>query len=236
MVNDFSFLAIIPAREGSKGLPGKNILDFSGKPLISWSISNAINTNLFDSVIVSTDSKEIADISEKAGATVPFLRPPELSNDNASIIEVANHAWLNHLDSNNKPFDFVVLLQPTSPLRTSEDITKSVNLYLNNRKSNQDTLVSVTEIEKKYGWLMKTTKDSQYIDFIFDVNINNPQRQSLENIFLPNGAIFITNGKNIINGFYNKFSIPYLMENQYSIDIDSISDFKLAESIFLKIH
>jgi CMP-N,N'-diacetyllegionaminic acid synthase len=125
MFRELRILALIPARSGSKGLPGKNVLNFSGKPLIEWSISAAKHANYIDDVLVSTDSQNIADIAKNAGANVPFLRPFELSTADASIVDVIKHVWKTYLTSDGKNFDYVVLLQPTSPLRDSSHIVSA---------------------------------------------------------------------------------------------------------------
>lgn len=127
MFNDKKFIAVIPARGGSKGLPGKNIKELCGKPLIVYTIETALKSKIFDKVIVSTDSLEIAEIAKKAGAEIPFLRPKELATDTADSMDVLIHA-IKFLEEKGEKFDYIMKLQPTSPLRTEEDIRKSVKL------------------------------------------------------------------------------------------------------------
>ena len=233
MYDNCSILAFIPARAGSKGLPNKNIENFAGKPLIEWTISAANNVNFFDDVIVSTNSEKIANISSLAGASVPFLRPDEIAQDNSNIWDAVKHGWLNHLDPNGKHFDYVVMLQPTSPLRNSEHILSAIEHYFNNRNSDQDTLISVMESDKKNNYMMQIQKETGYINLCLDVNKNYLNRQDLKPIFLPNGAIFIIKGTEIDGGVYRKNTIPFIMDISNSIDIDYKDDFMKAESLFI---
>lgn len=231
MYKNISLLALIPARGGSKGLPNKNILDCAGKPLIEWTITAAKNGNYIDDVLVSTDSEAIAAVAKRAGASVPFLRPNQLATDDSSMLEVAKHAWENHLNAKGEHFDYVVLLQPTSPLRTSDHINDAIEFYFSNRQSDNDTLVSVYQIDQKYGWLMQSPNESEYIKFCLEVCTKNPQRQQLKPYYLPNGAIFIVRGSESGNGFYRGKTIPFIMKASDSIDIDSSNDLKHAETI-----
>ena len=144
MLKNKKILAIIPARGGSKGLPGKNIKKLAGKPLIAWTIDQAKKSKYIDKLIVSTDSKEIAEISKKYGAEIPFLRSKKLAQDNSSIYDVIFDA-INWFKKNNIDFDLIILLEPTSPLRENNDIDNAVELFINNwDKAN--SLVSVSEI------------------------------------------------------------------------------------------
>ena len=231
MFCEHSLLALIPARLGSKGLPGKNIMNCAGKPLIEWSISAAKHVNFIDDVLVSTDSEKIADIAKNAGASVPFLRPNEFATDDASGLDVIRHSLENHLTPNGDYFDYVVLLQPTSPLRTSSHIISAIKLYFKELQNEKDTMASVYEVDKKNGWLMQTENDSRYINFCFDLSKENPQRQKLKPLYLPNGAIFIIKGSEIDGGIYNKNTIPFVMDAADSEDIDTMEDFRKVENI-----
>lgn len=233
MFEGHSLLALIPARSGSKGLLNKNIKICAGLPLIGWTISAAKKVGFFDDVIVSTDSKEIAEISLNCGASAPFIRPKSLSNDNSSILDVLRHAWQNHQTLNGDFFEYVVLLQPTSPLRESNHIEDAIRHFFKEQKSQKDTLASVYEVDKKNGWLMELDQKNKYIDFCFD-QTNNPQRQKLKPFYLPNGAIFIIKGSEIDSGIYHKNTIPYIMDISDSEDIDTIEEFNRAENILLQ--
>ena len=231
MFHKYSLLALIPARSGSKGLPDKNIMKCAGKPLINWSISAAKNVNFFDDVIVSTDSVKIADLARHAGASVPFLRPDEFATDDASIVDVVKHAWENHLAPNGEFFDYVVLLQPTSPLRTSFHIVSAIELYFRKLQSEKDTLTSVYEVDNKNAWLMQSENDTGYINFCID---ESERRQELKPCYLPNGAIYILKGSEIDGGIYHKNTIPFVMDTADSEDIDTIEDLRKIENILFK--
>lgn len=231
MYDGFSLLALIPARGGSKGLPNKNILDCAGKPLIEWTISAALDASAIDDVLVSTDAEDIAAVSRRAGAAVPFLRPAELATDDSSMLDVISHAWETRADANGRHFDYIVLLQPTSPLRTSAHINAAVEFYFKNRHSDDDTLASVYPVGQKHGWLMQTSDDGDYIRFCMDVSPGNPQRQKLKPYYLPNGAIFVVRGGAFAEGLYRDNTLPFVMEPSDSIDIDTHDDFRKAESL-----
>lgn len=234
MYGDFSLLALVPARGGSKGLPNKNTLDCAGKPLIEWTISAAQSVNFIDDVLVSTDSDAIAEISRRSGASVPFLRPAELATDDSSMVDAVKHAWENHRNAQGKCFDYVVLLQPTSPLRTSAHIHDAIEFYFKNRRSDDDTLASVYQVSQKHGWLMQSPGESDYIKFCMDVSAKNPQRQKLRPYFLPNGAIYIVRGSALSGGFYSDKTLPFVMDATDSVDIDALADLNDAEALLRK--
>jgi len=214
-------VAIIPARGGSKGIPRKNIKDFCGKPLISYIISTALNTPDLDRVIVSTEDQEIADISKKYGAEVPFLRPIELSRDETPTFPVIKHA-IQYLEKEEKYFpDIVALLYPTSPLLSSDRIKEAIEMM----KTGLDSVVSVIESKGHY-WIKN--KDYQRL---YPINIQN--RQYTLPIFKENGAIYIVKRdllikQDILVGGKLKLLI---MKKEESIDIDNSFDFEMAEYI-----
>ena len=159
-----NILGLIPARGGSKGLPRKNIKPLLGKPLIAWTIEQALASRYLDRVVVSTDNKEIAEISKKYGAEVPFMRPKELAEDNAKGIDVVLHAidWLKE-NNKRKQYDLMMLLQPTSPLRATEDIDKAIEtLFLKEAKA----IVSVCEVAHHPLWANTLPKNGCMKDFI----------------------------------------------------------------------
>lgn len=221
-------LAFIGARGGSKGLKNKNILGLAGKPLIAWTIQAALKSRYLDGVIVSTDNQRIASVARSHGADVPFLRPQDLAGDDAPIEGAIRHAidWLK--ENRGEIYDFLVLLQPTSPLRGTAVIDHAIEHYFRKRKSGTDTLVSVVEAPRKMGWLLKSS-GAGYVDFCFSSVRKNLNRQSLPELYLPNGAFYMAPVKVLKNrNFYNGRSIPYLMEEEKSIDIDSRHDFLKA--------
>ena len=136
-------LALIPARGGSRRLPGKNLLKLCGEPITVWSIKAAQQSKYVDRIVVSTDSDEIAEVARAAGADVPFMRPNYLASDTASSLDVVNHA-LNELNQKGQCYEFIVLLQPTSPLRTSKHIDESFELL---QSKDADAIVGVTELD-----------------------------------------------------------------------------------------
>jgi len=227
-------LALIPARGGSKGLPNKNVLPCAGLPLIGWTIAAARAVDLIDEVVVSTDSEEIAVIARNAGASVPFVRPQKLAADNSSMMDVVEHAWKSLRTPSGAPYDFIVLLQPTSPLRSAAHIREAVELYFAKRRFPISTLAAVCKVSQKYGWLLRQSGPAGNLRFCFDVEGRNPRRQNIEDdLFLPNGAIFIVKGGEFSQGFYGEDTVPYVMEPDVSIDIDSIEELNAAEKALL---
>ncbi len=216
-------LAIITARAGSKRLPNKNILDLSGKPLIAWTIEASLESKYIDKTIVSTDSIKIKDTSKKYGAEVPFIRPEELSNDKADSISVLKHA----IDFFKNEFDYIVLLQPTSPLRTTKDIDLAIESI-----ENQKAVVSVCETEHSPLWANTLPEDLSMKDFI-KPEVKNKRSQDLPKHYRLNGAIYIAEINYFIanNGFLGKETKAYVMSQETSIDIDTELDFKLCEII-----
>lgn len=205
--------AFIPARGGSKGLPGKNIIEFHGKPLIHWTIKAALDSRCFDTVLVSTDSQEIADIAVASGAIVPWLRPAYLSTDEATTMDAVIHA----LDQS--PADTVVVLQPTSPLRTSEDIRACVKKHLETGRP----VVSVTAAKP---WIFAKVGDSVTPAFDFA-----DRRQDADYVS-PNGAIYVLSADFVRSGRqWWLDAIPYVMPAARSIDIDTPTDLIIARAL-----
>ena len=223
-----NILGLIPARGGSKGLPRKNIKPLLGKPLIAWTIEQALASKYLDRVVVSTDDKEIAEISKKYGAEVPFMRPKELAKDNAKGIDVVLHAidWLKEND-NRKQYDLIILLQPTSPLRTTEDIDKAIELlFLKEAKA----IVSVCEVDHHPLWANTLPEDGSMKDFIRR-EVMNKNRQELPIFYRLNGAIYLAYCDYIKKqkSFFGEKTFAYIMPRERSVDIDDEIDLKLAE-------
>ena len=231
MKKDKTIIGIIPARGGSKGLPGKNIREFCGKPLIAFSIDAALSCKYLNKVIVTTDSHDIADIAKKHGAEVPFLRPVELAADNATTASAVSHALNFYKEEFNEVFDFVVLLQPTSPLRTSLDIDAAIDMLL---QKNADAAISVCEMKHPPQWSNTLPDDLSMKDFLPE-EIKGKRRQDLPTYFRANGAIYICKVEKFLErqSFYLTENIyAYVMKEDQSVDIDTEIDFKLAELIF----
>lgn len=224
-----SSVAIIPARSGSKGLPHKNIKLLKGKPLMAYSIEAAKNSGIFDEVMVSTDSLEYAKIAEKYGAVVPFMRSMENASDSASSWDTVEEA-LSEYEKKGKYFDDFCLLQPTSPLRTAEDIQKAYSIF-NEKKA--IAVVSVCECEHSPLWCNTLNDNMELEGFIAPQNYL--QRQKLKKFYRINGAIYIVSRKEFQKNrfIYREGSFAYIMTQDRSIDIDSNIDFKIAETLIL---
>lgn len=218
-------LAIIPARSGSKGLKDKNIKELKGKPLIAYSIAAALETNIFDEIMVSTDSMEYAKIAQKYGAQVPFLRSSDLATDLTDSWEVVENV-LNNYIAIGKKFDTVTFLQPTSPLRTDNEIREAMKLFIDNQA---DSVVSITAIEHPIQWSL-SLEDNKMIHFREPEN-STKRRQELEMFYRENGAIYIVTTNKILHrqSIYSGRCLGYVMQSDKSIDIDSKMDFRLAE-------
>lgn len=227
MYKNKKFLAIIPARGGSKGIPNKNIMDICGKPLIAYTIEAGKKSKYIDEIVVSTDSDSIKVVAKQYGAKVPFLRPEQLSNDTAKSIDVVLHA-IDFYKNNNMNFDYIILLQPTSPLRTFEEVDKAIEKLVNyDRKS----LVSVCEADEN-PVLMRTIQDEKLREVI-SFEGKNLRRQDLPTFYIFNGALYINSVDMLINEkkFVNENTIPYVMDKESSIDIDTTLDAKLVRII-----
>lgn len=220
-------LSIIPARGGSKTIPGKNIKNIQGKPLIAWTIQQALNCNYLDKTVVSTDDHQIAEISTKYGAEVPFLRPKHMAKDDSPTIDAVIHV-LDLLKKQNYNPDIVVLLQPTSPLRTVQDIETALKLFLKH-EGNCTSVVSVSEYDHSPYWSLKIEKG--YLKPNFGEKYFKMRRQDLPQLYMPNGSIYISSTRDLrkFRGFYSGKIVPYKMPKERSVDIDTIIDFKLAE-------
>ena len=217
-----SLLAIIPARGGSKRILRKNIKMLAGKPLISWTIDVAKKVKCIDEIFVSTDNLEIANISESHGIVVPFLRPAKLSKDNSKSIDLVLHALENF-----RRYDWVLLLQPTSPLRSSLDIE---NIYKLCIESNASSAVSICEISKNSEWLYKINNDQKLLPFQ-NYNEDIFSKKISSNIFTLNGALYLTKTEFLKKhkSFINEDTLGYVMPKENSVDIDTLDDWKLAE-------
>lgn len=227
MYKNKKILAIIPARNGSKGVKNKNIKNLNGKPMIAYTIENAIESKIFDDVVVSTDSQEYIDISLRYGEIIPSLRPDHLASDTASSLDMTLYT-IDSLKEQGKEYDYFMLLQPTSPLRTTQDILNSVGLLF---EKNANTVVSVCECEHPPQWSVEL--DEKLDLTVLEDKIKATRRQDIKKSYRLNGAIFLSNIDYYIKNksFYTSNAIAYIMEYENSIDIDSIYDFMLAESV-----
>ncbi len=222
-------IAIIPARAGSKGILAKNIVDLNGKPLISYTIEQALKVNIFDKIIVSTESMIIKKISEEWGANVPFLRSPSLSTDHAKTVDVVLEVLDTLLSKFGEKYDVVCLLQPTSPLRTLRDILNCVDLF--NKKS-PDSVVSLTRISEPHPHKMKTIVEGYVRPYQKGKDSSTP-RQLLPEVYELNGAIYLTKTSVLKNerSFFGSNCIPYIMPKVRSVNINHPLDLKMASII-----
>ena len=222
-------IAIIPARSGSKGLQDKNIATINRQPLIYYSIKAALESRIFKTVMVSTDSNRYAEIARGCGAEVPFLRSIETSGDKASTWDVVREVLYNYSDKGLK-YDYVAVLQPTSPLRTAEDIREVIRIK---EKYDANNVVTVTEVEHPVQWCFKLPDDLR-LDDMSQSPYNFMRRQDLEKYYRENGAIYFIDANKILAKDYNFYSdkcVAMIMPQQRSIDIDSEFDLIVAESI-----
>ncbi|MFT6901227.1 MAG: CMP-N,N'-diacetyllegionaminic acid synthase [Colwellia sp.] len=229
MLNGKKVLAIIPARGGSKRLPRKNVLPLCGKPLIVWSIEAAQQSSYIDKIMVSTDDAEIAKIAEQYGAEVPFIRPSKLASDVASTIDVIIHA-VNYYKANGEKYDYVMILQPTSPLRSSRHISGAIKLL---QEKKADAIISVCETEHSPLWA-NTLSESSSLELFLREEIKNKRSQDLPKYYRLNGAIYLINVINLLaekTMFISNNIYAYKMNKKSSVDIDEDLDFLFAECI-----
>ncbi len=225
-------LGFIPARAGSKGIPNKNLSVLAGRPLIQYTIEAALLSQL-DQVVVSTDSNEIANFAKKCGAEVPELRPVALSQDLSRIEEALLHTLQTSLKNN--PPDVIVLLQPTSPLRTHKYINQALDLLM---QKNVDCVVSVSEpIEHPADMVsFENTK----MEFLLKDHIQpgRTQRQAYPNYYYINGAIYAFKTESLLatGSRFGKSCAPLIMPSEVSLDIDSLAQIKLAEAFLQSTH
>lgn len=220
-------LALIPARGGSKGLPRKNVRLMAGKPLITWTIETALAAGL-PHVVVSTEDEEIAAVSRQAGAAVPFLRPADLASDTASSLEVALHALDNLGPEPGRSFEWLLLLQPTSPLRTAADLFGALELQ---RARAAVGVVSVCQAAHPPHWLRRLGPQGEMLTWRAAGEIS--QRQEAAPLYQLNGALYLVKADALRaqRTFFPSGTYGYVMPVERSIDIDTGWDFHLAELI-----
>lgn len=221
-------LAIIPARGGSAGIPRKNIRPFSGKPLIVHTIEAAKNSPSVERIVVSTDSEEIASVALDYGAEVPFLRPPELATNESSIVDAVIHLVASLKEREQYQPSHILLLQPTSPLRTSEDIEKAVRLFFD---SNADSLVSICRTEN----LLMTKADDDTISVTNREMLRSPNRQELPRYYKLDGSMLYLVKTDVFlreRSFLSGKLVGYEIPRWRAVDIDEPQDFIVGERIF----
>jgi CMP-N-acetylneuraminic acid synthetase len=225
-----TFLAIIPARSGSKRLLNKNQKDLNGKPLIAYTIEASLKSKYITKTIVSTDCIKLQEIANNFKAETPFLRPEELAQDDTKSIDVIVHA-IKYLNENQKEtYDYVVLLQPTSPLRDEQDIDNAIE-YLEEKNAN--AVISVCQVEHNPLWSNKLDNTKSMENFL-DKKYINSRSQDLEKFYRLNGAIYICKTEELLKEntfFINNNIFAYEMSQEKSVDIDTHLDFIIAKAI-----
>lgn len=223
MIFGKTVLALIPARGGSKGVPRKNIKELGGKPLLAWTIEAAQQSAYIDRLILSSDDQEIIETALRWGCESPFARPGELATDDASTMDAVRHALCNI----EERYDYVVLLQPTSPFRSGKDIDQCLEFCL---KRNAPACVSVTECRKSPYW-MYFVEDNGLMNPVVAIDKRPERRQDLHAAFELNGAIYVARTEWIASqpSFVRAETVAYVMPRERSLDIDSEKDFHLAK-------
>ena len=227
MAIEYKTLFIIPARGGSKGIPGKNIKPLCGKPLICYAIDNARSFVGDEDICLTTDSSDIISVANNYGLKVPFVRPAELANDKSGTYEVLLHA-IEYYEQKGIFYDRIVLLQPTSPMRTSEDITGCMELYRND----VDMVVSVKEAATNPYYNAYETDETGFLH-ISKGDGAFTRRQDVPKVWEYNGAVYVINVQSLKKMPLGKFSrrLMFEMPANRSIDLDTPLDWQIAELI-----
>ncbi|MEY4316914.1 MAG: hypothetical protein RI902_722 [Pseudomonadota bacterium] len=231
MINGKRVIAIIPARGGSKGLPGKNIKELCGKPLIAWSIEAGLGSKYIDEVMVTTDSEEIARISRDFGATVPFIRPAELASDTATSFDTLKHAIDYYQNERDESFEYVVLLEPTSPLRDKNDIDKSIEQLT----TEQDAMaiVGICKTESQNPAFLVKKDNRGFIVGYEDKEMKGLRRQDIKDVYFFEGSVYVSQIDTLLRekSFYHEHTIGYVVPKWKSFEIDDIDDFIMVGAL-----
>lgn len=222
-------IAIMPARGGSKGLPGKNIKELFGKPMIAYTIEEGLRSRYISEVIVSTDDKEIAEVAVRYGARCPFMRPAELATDKSLAIDTYTYT----IERLNKEFGYNIrefaVLQPTSPLRIAEDIDNTIEIF---KTHDADSAISFTKEDHPVTW-HKYLDENSRITPLFEEKVQN--RQEIRPTYYPNGAVYVFKIDVVKSGrYYTENSYAHVMPADRSVDVDTIDDFEYAEFLLRK--
>lgn len=220
-------LGVIPARGGSKGVPLKNIRPLGGRPLIAWTIEAAAGSAL-DRCVVSTDSDEVAEAAEAYGGEVPFRRPADLAQDTSPAIPNMQHAVRTTEELEGSVYDAIMMLQPTTPFRTSADIDGALGLL--GEAEEADSVISVVDVGAYHPARMKYLREGRLIDPPFCEAVENQNRQELEPMYIRNGAIYLTRRETLLGGsFKGRDCRAWIMPPERSVNIDTEADFRRAE-------
>jgi len=226
-MSENNILGVIPARGGSKGIPDKNIYPLNGKPLINYSIETALKSKMLTKCIVSTDSEEISKVAKEAGAEVPFIRPASLATDSSLSVDVMKHAIITMNELDEKIYTHLVMLQPTTPFRTADDIDKAVELLLAN---DCDTVMTLVDVEHNHPARMYIIQDGT-LSNVMDEGIPMRPRQELPEVYIRSGDVYACKKELIFekNVMIGPKCIPLIIPSDRAINIDTMKDLFLAE-------
>ncbi len=227
-------LALIPARGGSKGVPRKNVRLVGGRPLIEYTIQTAIAARrLFHGVVVSTDDPEIAEISRRAGADVPFMRPPELATDTAGSIPVVQHATRFIETRDGVKMDWIMLLQPTEPFRTTADLEEALRI---GRTERCDSVISVVQVFAVHPMLMKRIENGRLRPWCIDEPEGTRRQDYRPEAYMRNGAVYLTRRDVVMEkgSLRGDNSCPYIMPAERSLSVDSELDLALIDTMLAR--
>lgn len=230
MYKDKKILAIVTARGGSKGLPGKNVKELNGKPLIAWTIGQIKESVYLDRAFISTDSKEIAKVSEDYGIAVPELRPSELAQDDTSSMDVLEYT-ISKLEKQEEFFDYMILLEPTSPLRKKGDIDRMIEIAVDNPQA--DGVISLGRVHQEHPSIIKRLNNDGFIvPYVSNLKISY-QRQLEDAAFFPYGVGYLMKIGRFkeTHSIYMEKMLPYYIERWQNYEVDDIYDFKCIETI-----
>lgn len=234
MIDGKRVLALVPARRGSKGLPLKNLRLLHGKPLLAWPIEAARGSSYVDRVVISTDDPEIAAVGRAAGADAPFLRPPELATDASPSIEFIRHA-VEVLASAGETYDYLILLEPTSPLTESTDVDAALTM-LAARRASADAIVGVSALTVTHpAFTVSIGADGLLKPFGSSDFAHLPRRQDLDPLFFLDGTLYISAVDTLLRkgGFYHERTLPFVTARYKSFEVDDLADFICIEALFV---
>lgn len=233
MIKRKRILGIIPARSGSKGLPGKNTINFCGKPLLVWTLESALSSKYIDEIVLTSDSDEILNYANLNTRICQIKRPDILSNDTATTIDVVLHSYLEVKKQNKQDYDFIIVLEPTSPLREVSDIDKSIELLVNHPTAK--SLVSFCKSENQHPAFLFRKLDQSILSPYLMREFKVLRRQELEELFFVEGTIYISETSKLMEErtFYHEYCIGYEVPKWKSIEIDDFTDLVIAEALML---
>lgn len=219
----------MPARGGSKGLPGKNVRLLHGKPLIAWSIEDGLESRYVDAVVVSTDEETIAKVAREHGAEAPFLRPAALATDTANSIDVILHT-IDALEERGRRYDLLVLLEPTSPLREPTDIDGALEALLDHTDS--QSIVSVAKAEASHPAFLFRRKD-QFLKPYASKEFSAKRRQDINDLFFLEGTVYVSwiAALRSRRSFYHERTMPFEIPKYKSFEVDDLTDFIIIEAL-----